>query len=122
MRWSFIVFLGLQSVEYFTLMLEIYLKYNEQYLKDVMNRYRNKLSMMHLQVRYEMIVTMSMLEDFWTPTKRRWSRNRDYHFPAVLILERLMISYTFNGNYTVHLTCRFQDLKIEQGFSLGQNN
>ena len=28
-----------------------------------------------------------------------------------------MISYTSNGNYTVHLTCRFEAV---QGFSLGR--
>ena len=48
----------------------------EQYLKDVMNRYRNKLvyDASTGEIRDDRNY-MSMLEDFWTTYKRRWQRN-----------------------------------------------
>ena len=77
-----------------------------------MNRYRNKLvyDASTGEIRDDRN-HMSMLEDFCFHAEKVVEEQRSQHFPAVLILERLMISYTSNGNYTVHLTCRFQDLK-----------
>ena len=51
----------------------------EQYLKDVMNRYRNKLvyDASTGEIRDDRN-HMSMLEDFFLP-RRRWSRNRNYN-------------------------------------------
>ena len=104
-------------------MLVIYQKIKaEQYLKDVMNRYRNKLvyDASTGEIRDDRN-HMSMLEDFWTSTVEKVvEEQRLQHFRVVKILERLMISFTFNENYLVHLMSLSQDLKQSQGFSLGR--
>ena len=61
----------------------------EQYLKDVMNRYRNKLvyDASTGEIRDDRN-HMSMLEDFWLPRREVVEEQRLPHFQAVLILVR----------------------------------
>ena len=75
----------------------------EQYLKDVMNRYRNKLvyDASTGEIRDDRN-HMSMLEDFWLPRREVVEEQRLLLCLAVLILVRLMIFYTSKENCIGH--------------------
>ena len=73
----------------------------EQYLKDVMSRYRNKLvyDASTGEIRDDRN-HMSMLEDFWLP-RREGGRGTEITTALVVqTLVRLMTSFTSRENYT----------------------
>ena len=75
----------------------------ESYLKDVMNRYRNKLvyDAKTGEIRDDRN-HMSMLEDFWALVEKVVEVQKLQLCQAVQTLVRLMISSTSNKNFIVH--------------------
>ena len=75
----------------------------EQYLKDVMNRYRNKLvyDASTGEIRDDRN-HMSMLEDFWLPRREGGRGTEITTLPGVQTLVRLMISFTSRENCIGH--------------------
>ena len=87
----------------------------EQYLKDVMNSYRNKMVYDAKLVKFVMIVIICLC---WKISGSHEEKvvevQRFLHCLAVLILEKLMTLTTFKENYIVHLTCRYHDSNLNQ--------
>ena len=82
MLWLSIVYQEHQSVRIFYIDVGNLPKIKaEQYLKDVMNRYRNKLvyDASTGEIRDDRN-HMSMLEDFWLPRREGGTGNRNYNF------------------------------------------
>ena len=77
-----------------------------------MNRYRNKLvyDASTGEIRDDRN-HMSMLEDYWLPRREGGRGTEITTLPSGSNLGESDDIVYFNGNYTVHLTCRFQDLK-----------
>ena len=82
----------------------------EQYLKDVMNRYRNKLvyDASTGEIRDDRN-HMSMLEDFWLPRREGGRGTEITTLVVVKILERLRTLFTFKESCLGHSMSLSQD-------------
>ena len=82
----------------------------EQYLKEVMSRYRNKLvyNAQTGEVRDDKKF-MSMMEDFWLPREKVVVELKLQHLPVDKILVNYQILNTSRKNYIDHWSSRIKN-------------